>query len=128
MKRLSMLGLIGLFFLTGCNTGYKNVSVQELFNSKEGMRIILDVREPDEYQAGHIADSILIPLGELALRKSELLTRVSEMPKDAPLYVICRSGNRSKQASEILIKAGFKDVRNVEGGMLAWQNAGFAIE
>jgi rhodanese-related sulfurtransferase len=44
------------------------------------------------------------------------------------LYVICRSGNRSKQASEILLKAGFKDVRNVEGGILAWQDAGFAVE
>jgi rhodanese-related sulfurtransferase len=122
MNLLKIIGIVGLFVgLTGCNTTYKNVSVQDLLNATETNRIILDVREPDEYEAGHVSDSLLIPLGELASRSSEI-------PKDAPLYVICRSGNRSKQASDILIKAGFKDVRNVEGGILAWQAAGLAVE
>ena len=123
MKHNRIIGLLIAFsfLLSACNATYKNVSVQDLANAKETNRIILDVREIDEYESGHVVDTLLIPLGELALRTSEL-------SKDVPLYVICRSGNRSKQASEILIKAGFKDVRNVEGGIVAWQDAGFAVE
>jgi rhodanese-related sulfurtransferase len=104
--------------------------VQDLANTKETDRIILDVREVDEYEAGHVIDSLLIPVGELTSRLSELTTYSAELSSnsDVPIYVICRSGNRSKQASDILIKAGFKDVRNVEGGILAWQAAGFAVE
>jgi rhodanese-related sulfurtransferase len=119
MKWVVFLSLFVL--LTGCTATYKNVSVQELSSAKEPNYILLDVRQPEEYDEAHVANSVLIPLGELALRTSELA-------KDAPLYVICRSGNRSKQASDILVKAGFKDVRNVEGGILAWQAAGFAVE
>ncbi len=122
MKHVArLITLSFLLILIGCDTTYKNVSVQDLAKANEANRIILDVRELDEYEAGHVADSLLIPVGELA-------SRTSELPKDAPLYVICRSGNRSKQASEILLKAGFKDVRNVEGGILAWQSAGLAVE
>ncbi len=123
MRHNRIIGLLIAFgfLLSACNATYKNVNVQDLANAKETNRIILDVREVDEYEAGHVAASLLIPLGELA-------SRTPELSKDVPLYVICRSGNRSKQASEILLKAGFKDVRNVEGGILAWQDAGLAIE
>lgn len=122
MKHWKFLLLIAIsLLLSSCASNYKNVSVQDLASAQEPNYVILDVRQPEEYEAGHVVDSVLIPLGELA-------SRTSELSKDAPLYVICRSGNRSKQASEILIKAGFKDVRNVEGGILAWQNAGLEVE
>ena len=63
----------------------------------------------------------LIPLGELEARATEL-------PDDVPIYVICRSGNRSLEASNLLLEAGKQDVRNVQGGILAWQQAGFPVE
>lgn len=122
MKRLSLVSLL-LFLLAACgnNATYKNVSVQDLYSAQEPNRIVLDVREPFEFADGHVAGSNLIPLGQLQ-------SRVSELPDDAAIYVICRSGNRSKEASDILIKAGKKDVRNVEGGILAWQQAGYAVQ
>jgi rhodanese-related sulfurtransferase len=131
MNTLRLFLLLSLFVLmTACNATYKNVSVQDLAKAKETNHILLDVREVDEYEAGHVADSLLIPLGELASRIGELTTHTAEISSnsDVPIYVICRSGNRSRQASDILIKAGFKDIRNVEGGILAWQEAGFAVE
>jgi rhodanese-related sulfurtransferase len=117
MKLLVVLLILGVSF---AQTIYTTVSVQDLATSEEP-RFILDVRQPDEYAAGHVAESVLIPLDQLQ-------SRASEVPDDLPLYVICRSGNRSRQASKILIDLGFSDVRNVEGGVLAWQEAGYELQ
>lgn len=77
---------------------------------------VLDVREMDEWQAGHAPDAVHIPLGELPARWREL-------PDDAALYVVCRSGGRSAQATKALNQAG-RNASNVAGGMQAWQQAG----
>jgi len=106
--------------LTACGAGFKTVSVKDLHAASEPNRIVLDVREPYEYAAGHIAGAKLLPL-------SQLQSRLDEVPADQPVYVYCHSGNRSKQASEILAKAGKKDIRDVSGGILAWEAAGYPI-
>jgi rhodanese-related sulfurtransferase len=106
--------------LTACGATYKTVSVQDLHAASEPNRIVLDVREPYEYAAGHVAGAKLLPL-------SQLQSRLDEVPADRPVYVYCHSGNRSKQASEILAKAGKKDIRDVRGGILAWEAAGYPI-
>lgn len=81
---------------------------------------MLDVREPDEWAAGHAPAAVHIPLGELT-------ERIGELPQSsATLPVICRSGNRSGRAVEWLAHQGF-DVANVEGGMRAWHSAGKAL-
>jgi rhodanese-related sulfurtransferase len=80
---------------------------------------LLDVRSPEEFQGdGHIADARLIPLPMLALR-------LNEIRRDVPIVVICRSGNRSQAAADLLLAHGFSEVSNVQGGMLAWQRAGY---
>ena len=81
----------------------------------------LDVRTQDEWNEGHIAKSTLIPLDELA-------TRVGELPKNQPILVVCRSGNRSKQGMRILQEAGFTQVMGLEGGLKAWSAAGYPLE
>jgi rhodanese-related sulfurtransferase len=118
-----LVALAAALLLSSCGAspGFKNVSVQELHSASEPNRIVLDVREPHEYAAGHVAGSTLLPLGQVAAQAGQL-------PKDAPIYVICRSGNRSVTASETLVELGFQDVRNVSGGMLAWQGAGFPVQ
>ena len=78
--------------------------------------LLLDVREDDEWAAGHAPGATHIPLGQLAARTSELAP-------DRHVLAICRSGNRSGTATEQLSAAGF-DVVNVGGGMQAWQRAG----
>lgn len=77
---------------------------------------LLDVREPDEWSAGHAADAVHIPLGRLA-------ERAGEVPQDRDVYVVCRSGGRSAQATEALNQAGWQ-AHNVDGGMQAWAAAG----
>ncbi|WP_018467904.1 rhodanese-like domain-containing protein [Calidithermus timidus] len=119
-----LVAVLAVFvLLSSCapKSGYKDVSVQELQAASEPNRIVLDVREPYEYAEGHVPGAILLPLGQVA-------TQAAQLPKDAPVYVICRSGNRSAQASRTLVELGFKDVRNVQGGILAWQSAGYALE
>ena len=83
--------------------------------------LILDVRQPDEYQAGHVTGSQLIPLDQLALR-------LDELPRDRPIVAVCRSGNRSGVATGMLKRAGFADIANLKGGILAWQKQGLPVE
>jgi rhodanese-related sulfurtransferase len=78
--------------------------------------LLLDVREHDEWDAGHVPGAVHIPLGELG-------ARYTEIGQDQPLFVICRSGHRSARAAQALTGAGW-DARNVSDGMMGWQAAG----
>ncbi|MEY2848347.1 MAG: hypothetical protein RI885_1012 [Actinomycetota bacterium] len=80
---------------------------------------LLDVREHDEWFAGHAPDAVHIPL-------SELEARVAEVPTDGPVSVICRSGARSARATGFLLASG-RGARNVIGGMIAWAAAGYPM-
>ncbi|SDH85409.1 Rhodanese-related sulfurtransferase [Sinosporangium album] len=80
---------------------------------------VLDVREHDEWQAGHAPTAVHIPLGELQ-------SRVAEVPKGAQVYVICRVGGRSAHAAAWLNHGGW-DAVNVGGGMQSWAAAGLAM-
>lgn len=86
---------------------------------KEGA-FILDVREQDEWNAGHISGATLIPLGELT-------SRLGELPKDKPIYVVCRSGNRSAAGRDALLAAGFSSVTSMAGGMNDWTSQDFEV-
>ena len=74
--------------------------------------VLLDVREADEWEAGHAPAATWIPLGEIQ-------ARVGEIPSGAPIVAICRSGARSRAVAEALLGAGY-DVVNVGGGMREW--------
>ena len=82
---------------------------------------ILDVREPWEYQAGHVPGAELIPLGELE-------QRVNEVPRDRPVLAICHSGQRSLAAAGYLLQLGYLSVSNVDGGTAAWIERGYPID
>ena len=81
--------------------------------------VLVDVREPDEWAAGHAPSARHIPLGQLG-------ARAAEIPKDADVYVICRSGVRSARAVQALAGAGWHAL-NVDGGMRAWDAAGLPM-
>lgn len=89
------------------------ISVAEAANLDPEEWFFLDVREQSEWNEGHIEWATLIPLGQLAARKDEL-------PKDKKIVVVCRSGNRSAQGRDILLKAGFNEVTSMSGGMNDW--------
>jgi rhodanese-related sulfurtransferase len=80
---------------------------------------LLDVREDDEWAAGHAPRARHIPLGQLG-------GRAAEVPQDELIYVICRSGHRSGQAAQALAGAGWRAV-NVAGGMQQWAVAGLPM-
>jgi rhodanese-related sulfurtransferase len=79
---------------------------------------VLDVRNANEYAAGHITEALHIPLGELESRLAELAKY-----KDKPLLVNCQGGVRSTSACGILKNAGFTRIYNLEGGVNAWGQA-----
>lgn len=81
---------------------------------------VLDVREDWEFQSGHVPEANWIPLGELS-------SRLSEIPADKTVVAVCRSGNRSGQATQLLRQAGF-DAHNMVGGMNSWSSQGFSVE
>ena len=96
------------------------VSVSQAAELFSAGAFLLDVREPSEWEAGHVEGAVLIPLGELS-------ARVAEVPNDKIVLVICRSGNRSADGRDILKKAGYSQVTSVSGGMNAWIEAGLPV-
>jgi rhodanese-related sulfurtransferase len=81
----------------------------------------LDVREPDEFRAGHMPGAVNYPLSELALH-------LEELARYKRIYVSCQAGRRSGPAARTLDYLGFPDVVNVSGGFKAWENAGLPVE
>ena len=75
--------------------------------------VLIDVREPWEFEYCRIEGSLLIPLGELA-------SRIDEIPADRPLVMVCHHGHRSDYAAALLQQAGFTEVHNLRGGVEAW--------
>lgn len=96
------------------------IDIHEFATRREAGQAVIDVRNPDEYEAARIPGVTLIPLGEL-------VERVAEVPTDGPVLVVCRSGHRSMQASQWLREQGV-DATNVAGGTLAWIEAGRPVD
>ncbi len=82
----------------------------------QGEFLVIDVREPYEFKEGHAAIAKNVPL-------SQLKERLSDIPRDKKVYVMCRSGRRSRRALKTLRVAGYRKVQPIRGGMLAWQLA-----
>ena len=78
---------------------------------------LLDVREPEEWQAGHAPQAHHLPMMEVP-------ARIAEIPDDTEVVVVCRSGGRSGQVVGYLTGNGFDNVRNLDGGMQSWNAAG----
>ena len=83
--------------------------------------LVVDVREPEEFAAGHVPGAVNLPQAELA-------TRLEEVPRDRPLMLVCRSGYRSLRAAQFLRQVGYEDVVSVDGGTDAWHASGRPIE
>ena len=94
------------------------VGVQEAMGLREGGAVLLDVREDDEWAAGHAPDAVHVPLGEVG--------KAAEGFAGRRVLVVCRSGNRSAKAAKALAEAGV-DVTDVTGGMSSWAEAGLPV-
>ena len=123
MKKLLIL-LLAVMMLAACGQAkekgqgavYMNITAEEakeIMDTEEGY-IILDVREQDEYDAGHIPEAILIPYTQIGEKANEMLP-----DKDQLILVYCRSGRRSKIAAEDLVELGYTNIKEF-GGIINW--------
>jgi rhodanese-related sulfurtransferase len=119
-----LLGAAGILIWQQINpetTSYPlEISVSQAAEKRAQGAFILDVRQPEEWIQFHIPGATLIPLGDLP-------SRLSEVPQDREVVVVCRTGNRSAQAWDILLKAGYTTVTSMAGGVTEWQAEGQLI-
>jgi len=132
-RQLVLMLLVLVIALTGCGGQSAPAEVQPVANLAVNLDIetvnelyqrddvfILDVREDFEYDAGHIPTAELVPLGTIP-------TNLDAIPRDKTVIAVCRSGNRSNQATQFLREQGFDNVHNMLGGMNNWQQAGYEV-
>lgn len=96
----------------------REISVADAVEKRDSGAFILDVRQPEEWNEFHVPGSTLIPL-------DQLVSRASELPRDQEIVIVCRSGNRSAQARDLLLDAGFTQVTSMAGGLTQWKVAGY---
>jgi rhodanese-related sulfurtransferase len=97
------------------------ISIDEAHQLYEEDVFFLDVRTQEEWDDFHAPNTTLIPLDQLP-------NRVSELPSDEPIVVVCRSGNRSQAGRDILQDNGFEQVTSMAGGLNAWRSAGYPTQ
>ena len=128
MKKLISI-LLSAFMLTGCTEGskqtntYRQISMDEavIMMAQETDYIILDVRRPDEYATGHIPNAINVANESIGTNE------IAELPnKNQLIMVYCRSGRRSKEAAEKLVKLGYTNIVEF-GGILDWKGETVAV-
>ena len=102
------------------------------FHAARGDAVVIDVREPAEFETGHIPGSINIPRGvlEFQVDAHPAVANVSDPAlshKERPIVVVCRTGGRAALSTVNLQRLGFSDVRSIAGGVLAWGEAGLPL-
>ena len=97
------------------------ISISQAYEKYQKGVFFLDVRTQAEWDSVHIPNATLVPLDQLP-------NRLTEVPQDQEIVVVCRSGNRSKQGRDILRQAGFDQVSSMSGGVNAWRSAGYPVE
>ena len=98
-----------------------SLEATQLINRQDA--VVLDVRNADEFQKGHILNARNVPLAQLETRLSDL-----DRYRQKPVIVTCETGNRSGAAVAVLRRSGFAQVFNLSGGVAAWQQAGLPVE
>lgn len=100
-------------------TGYQNIDNKTFVQKAEGKDVmILDVRTPEEYKAGHIPNAKLVNF-----YADNFSTRIDSLDKSKTYLVYCAKGGRSSSASDLMAKKGFKQVYNLEHGFSQWNGA-----
>ena len=145
MKRKNLILVVALiigiaFVYSACSTLTKDMTVED-FKTKALKNItqispvaakalfdtgvvFVDVREPDEFQAGHIRGAQSIPRGTIEWMVPKKISK----DKNTSMVVYCEHGSRGALATYTLVQMGYKNVKNLEGGRAAWEKAGFPLE
>jgi phage shock protein E len=118
---LFVFGLMGASFAPAISTGGKTTPADYItqYLDTGAQHLLIDVRTPEEFAEGHIANAVNISLQTLS-------QRLNEIPRTIPVVLYCRSGNRSDQAQQLLEQAGYTNVQDM-GGIIDWQAQGYPI-
>ena len=125
MKKVIAM-LTSVLLLAGCAsgaTGVTNMNVED-FSKKtaESGVVILDVRTPGEFMTGHIQGA-----QNIDFESGSFESQIESLDKNGTYAVYCRSGNRSGQAVKVMQDAGFKNIYNLDGGVIDWANSGLPL-
>jgi len=123
------LALAAVLMAGGCSSSSDNdadravrvvapAAARELLDDGTG-RVLIDVRTPEEFDEAHLDGALLIDF-----YRDDFETAVSELDRNQPYVIYCRSGSRSGQARELMAELGFTDVADIDGGILAWESEG----
>lgn len=118
---IMVVAAAGFLLLRPRQAQVSEITPAQAYQKYQSGAFFLDVRTQAEYDQGHIARSVVIPLDELP-------NRLSEVPRGQDVVVVCRTGPRSKEGSAILLQAGYRRVSCLSGGLDAWRAAGYALE
>ncbi|MDH3739676.1 MAG: rhodanese-like domain-containing protein [Alphaproteobacteria bacterium] len=109
----------------------KECSVTEVHNCLEQDTMLLDIREPAEFQRGHLPGAMLLPRGLLEFEIHTLVERVradrNGHPAEQDIVLYCGTGGRSALAAEAMQNLGYRNVKSMAGGIIAWAEAGLPI-
>ncbi len=127
MKKLLIVFGLLIFAIVGCKgqleSGIKDISVEEMQSLLKIDDVqLVDVRTPEEFNMGYIANAQNINYYSPTIDED-----IKKLDKNKPVILYCRSGKRSRDCSEKLIKAGFQKVYNLEGGITQWEHEGKEI-
>ena len=115
-----VVAMTAFLLLRSKTSAPSEISAAQAYEKFQQGAFFLDVRSQAEWDQGHIAKSTLIPLDDLP-------NRLSELPKDRDIVVVCHSGMRSKEGMTMLRQAGFSRSACMTGGLIAWQAAGYPL-
>ncbi|MCX6049217.1 MAG: rhodanese-like domain-containing protein [Chloroflexi bacterium] len=126
---ITVIFIIAFFLYNRIRQGSANVipgitkldpqQYQQQFKQAKQVHILLDVRTPEEFVAEHLAGAVNIPVQNLS-------QRLQDVPTDRPVVLMCRSGNRTKMAAQILAQAGYTNVYDL-GGLMQWKATGLSV-
>jgi phage shock protein E len=118
--------VIAVALLTGCSSNSDAVTDVDVAEAQQivddGGAVILDVRTPEEFAAGHLPGAI-----NINVEASDFDTKVAGLDESAETLVYCRTGNRSGIATDKMVELGFTDMSDLQGGIEAWAAAGEEI-
>ncbi len=128
-KVFCTIAVVGVVYALALGVGRADASpqsvgaqeIQDLLRSRSPAVFLLDVRTPAEYQRGRIPGSVLIPMNTIP-------SRLSDIPKDKRVVVVCASGGRSAVVARYLRESGYPWVANYAGGVIDWQRRGLPLE
>jgi rhodanese-related sulfurtransferase len=125
MRKIFFLSLALILSVTGCRRRSMpvspNLDLQHFRAFSEKGNILLDVRSPEEYMAGHIPDAINADVN------GDFSSAIARFDSTDHIYLYCRSGNRGERAAALLAERGFRRVYNLDGGFEAWVEAENAV-